>query len=155
MFPSTHICLLLNHSSLKIRRNSLNPYEDIKMQGDGRLSGIAPACYCSFRIQTSSKNTKWATLAKDWPTHSSPPKKKNLNILFTSHNPLHITLRNEQCLKFLLGVCNTKKRGDRSISPFSSKRGNQTAVNAPILNPHWMVLSQYKLLTRFTIHWSV
>jgi hypothetical protein len=25
------------------------------------------------RIQTSLKNTKWAT--KEWPTHSSPPKK--------------------------------------------------------------------------------
>ena len=26
------------------------------------------------RIQASLKNTKWATLAKEWPTHSSPPK---------------------------------------------------------------------------------
>jgi hypothetical protein len=26
------------------------------------------------RIQTSLKNTKWATLAKEWPTNSSPPK---------------------------------------------------------------------------------
>jgi hypothetical protein len=28
------------------------------------------------RIQTSLKNTKWATYAKEWPTHSSKPKKK-------------------------------------------------------------------------------
>jgi hypothetical protein len=28
------------------------------------------------RIQTSLKNTKWATLAKEWPTHSSPLKKE-------------------------------------------------------------------------------
>jgi hypothetical protein len=27
------------------------------------------------RIQTSLKNHKWATKAKEWPTHSSPPKK--------------------------------------------------------------------------------
>ncbi len=27
------------------------------------------------RIQTSLKNRKWATKAKEWPTHSSPPKK--------------------------------------------------------------------------------
>ncbi len=28
------------------------------------------------RIQASlKKTTKWATLAKEWPTHSSPPKK--------------------------------------------------------------------------------
>ncbi len=25
------------------------------------------------RIQTSLKNTKWATQAKEWPTHCSPP----------------------------------------------------------------------------------
>jgi hypothetical protein len=32
-------------------------------------------------------------------------------MLFTSHNPQHITLvpiGNEQCLKLLLGLCNTK-----------------------------------------------
>jgi hypothetical protein len=28
------------------------------------------------RIQTSLKNTKWATEAKEWPIHSSPPPKK-------------------------------------------------------------------------------
>ncbi len=27
------------------------------------------------QIQTSFKNHKWATYAKEWPTHSSPPKK--------------------------------------------------------------------------------
>ncbi len=26
------------------------------------------------RIQTYLKNTKWATYAKEWPTHSSPLK---------------------------------------------------------------------------------
>jgi hypothetical protein len=30
------------------------------------------------RLQTSLKNTKWATYAKEWPTHSSPPKIKNI-----------------------------------------------------------------------------
>jgi hypothetical protein len=30
-------------------------------------------------------------------------------MLFTSHNTPHIPLGNEQCLKLLLGVCNTKK----------------------------------------------
>jgi hypothetical protein len=28
------------------------------------------------RIQTSLKNAKWAIYAKEWPTHSSAPKKK-------------------------------------------------------------------------------
>jgi hypothetical protein len=28
-------------------------------------------------------------------------------MLFTSHNTPHITLGNEQCVKLLLGVCNT------------------------------------------------
>jgi hypothetical protein len=32
-------------------------------------------------------------------------------MLFTSHNIPYITLLNEQCLKLLLGVCNTKKEG--------------------------------------------
>jgi hypothetical protein len=31
-------------------------------------------------------------------------------MLFTSQDTPHITLSNEQCLKLLLGVCNTKKR---------------------------------------------
>ncbi len=35
---------------------------------------------------------------------------------FTSQNTPHITLGNDQCLKFLPGVCNTKKRGDLSLS---------------------------------------
>ncbi len=39
-----------------------------------------------------------------------------LGLLFTSHNTPHITLGNEQCLKILLGVCNTKKRCNLSIS---------------------------------------
>jgi hypothetical protein len=35
---------------------------------------------------------------------------------FTSHDTPNITLGDEQCLKLLLGVCNTKKMGDLSIS---------------------------------------
>jgi hypothetical protein len=31
------------------------------------------------RIQTSLKNHKWATEAKEWPTHSSPPKEKKMS----------------------------------------------------------------------------
>ncbi len=27
-----------------------------------------------IRIQKSLKNTKWATLTKEWPTHYGPPK---------------------------------------------------------------------------------
>jgi hypothetical protein len=33
-------------------------------------------------------------------------------MLFTSHNTPHITLGNDQCLKLLLGVCNTRKKDD-------------------------------------------
>jgi hypothetical protein len=36
-------------------------------------------------------------------------------MLFTSNNTTHITIGNEQYLKLLLGVCNTKKWGDLSI----------------------------------------
>ncbi len=69
-FPSTHICLLLNYSSLHIWRNNFPPYEDLQIS----------------------------------------------YMLFTSHNTPHITLGNEQCLKQLLAVCNTKKTGDLSIT---------------------------------------
>jgi hypothetical protein len=34
------------------------------------------------RIQTSLKNTKWATQAKEWPTHPSPLKKEEERIPF-------------------------------------------------------------------------
>ncbi len=34
------------------------------------------------RIQTPLKNHKWATYAKEWPTHSSPPKKYTKKCLF-------------------------------------------------------------------------
>jgi hypothetical protein len=44
------------------------------------------------------------------------------DMLFTSHNTPHITVGNKQCLKFLLGVCNTKRRGDISIIS-GKKRG--------------------------------
>jgi hypothetical protein len=30
------------------------------------------------RIQTSFKNTKWATQTKEWPAHSSPPKMQKI-----------------------------------------------------------------------------
>ncbi len=36
-------------------------------------------------------------------------------VLLPNNTP-HITLGNEQCLKLILGVCNTKKRGDLTIS---------------------------------------
>jgi hypothetical protein len=45
------------------------------------------------RIQTSLKNTKWATEAKEWPTHSSPAKniqqKKTLHALRISLYAVH------------------------------------------------------------------
>ncbi len=44
---------------------------------------LATAALC-VRIQTSLKNTKWATEAKEWLTHSSPPKKCTRNIFFAS-----------------------------------------------------------------------
>ncbi len=54
--------------------------------GDGRLGWYsAPACYTAalwVPIQTSLKNTNWATQAKEFSTYSSPPKKcekKNIN----------------------------------------------------------------------------
>ncbi len=37
-------------------------------------------------------------------------------MLFTSHNTPPITFGKEQCLKLLHGVCNTKNRGDLSLS---------------------------------------
>jgi hypothetical protein len=43
-------------------------------------------------------------------------QKKIQDTLFTFHKTPHITLGNEQCLKLLLGVCNTKRRGDLSLS---------------------------------------
>jgi hypothetical protein len=40
------------------------------------------------RIQTSLKNHKWATEAKEWPTHSSPPKKyTKKNTLWSGSGP--------------------------------------------------------------------
>ncbi len=47
-----------------------------------------------------------------------PPKEdlQILGILFNSYITPHTTLGNEQCLKLLLGVCNTKQRCDLSIS---------------------------------------
>jgi hypothetical protein len=42
--------------------------------------------------------------------------KKIHDMLSTSHNTPHILLGHEQCLKLLLGVCSTKKRGDLSLS---------------------------------------
>ncbi len=38
------------------------------------------------RTQTSLKNTKWATKAKEWPTHSSPPKICNKYTIFIAVN---------------------------------------------------------------------
>jgi hypothetical protein len=39
-----------------------------------------------------------------------------LCMFFTSHITPHTTLGNEQCLKLLLGVSNTKERGNLSLS---------------------------------------
>jgi hypothetical protein len=44
---------------------------------------------------------------------------------FTSQNSPHITLCNEHCLKLLLGVCNTKTRGDLSLSLTPAKLGHR------------------------------
>jgi hypothetical protein len=35
------------------------------------------------RIQTSLKNPKWATFAKEWPTHSNSPPKKYTKRIFS------------------------------------------------------------------------
>jgi len=50
----------------------------IAKYGDGWLSqgdGLLATAALWVRIQTSVKNTKRETYGKDWPTHSSPPKK--------------------------------------------------------------------------------
>ncbi len=55
----------------------------VAKKGDRWLSGRWVAKLVAYllataalwvRIQTSLKNTNWATQAKEWPTHSSPPK---------------------------------------------------------------------------------
>jgi hypothetical protein len=46
-------------------------------------------------------------------------------MLFTSQTSPHITLGNEQCLKLLLRVCNTKKRGELSFSLGPTNTFNQ------------------------------
>jgi hypothetical protein len=53
---------------------------------------LAAAALC-LRVQASSKNTKWATLAKEWRTHYSPPKKftikrKNMKQYIPQRNSL-------------------------------------------------------------------
>ncbi len=45
------------------------------------------------RIQTSLKNQKWATSAKKWPTHSSPPKKYIEIIVRHADQRLRIRIR--------------------------------------------------------------
>ncbi len=54
-------------STFKVKRLS----EGTK--GDGWL--VAHLLATAVRMQTSLKNTTWATKAKEWPTHSSLPKK--------------------------------------------------------------------------------
>ncbi len=44
--------------------------------GDRLVARLLATAALWVRIQTSLKNTKWATEAKEWPTHSSPPKKE-------------------------------------------------------------------------------
>jgi hypothetical protein len=43
----------------------------------GGLVGSAPACYGSSLGSNTdiSQKYKWATVANEWPIHSSPPKK--------------------------------------------------------------------------------
>ncbi len=43
---------------------------------DKLLARLPATAALWVRIQTSLKNHKWTTEAKEWPTHCSPPKKK-------------------------------------------------------------------------------
>ncbi len=47
------------------------------------------------RIQTSLKNTKWATSAKKWPTHSSPPKNIQKKKLKQNVEPFSLNFSNK------------------------------------------------------------
>ncbi len=44
------------------------------------------------RIQTSLKNHKWATQAKEWPTHSSPPKKYTKKKVLQEEDTNHVLI---------------------------------------------------------------
>jgi hypothetical protein len=44
--------------------------------GDKLLARLPATAALWVRIQTFLKNQKWTTKAKEWPAHSSPPKKK-------------------------------------------------------------------------------
>ncbi len=49
-----------------------------KLVGDGCMARLVARLLATaalwVRIQTYLKHTKWATKAKEWPKHSSPPK---------------------------------------------------------------------------------
>ncbi len=62
------------------------------------------------QIQTSPKNTKWATYAKEWPTHSSRPKKyiKNKIQLYCTFHSMSQTKLNS--VTMLLFISGNKKR---------------------------------------------
>jgi hypothetical protein len=75
-----------------------------------------------------------------WDPRSGIRKKTysgSATLLFTSQNILDITLGNEECLKLLVGVCNTKKRGDLSLSllfsldNLSVSHQDRVVINAP------------------------
>ncbi len=61
-------------------------------------------------------------------------------MLFTSHNAPRITLGNEHCLKLLLGVCNTKKRADLSISLCESHLGKMISL---MIGFHHIIVEQF------------
>jgi hypothetical protein len=76
-------------------------------------------------------------------------------MLFTSQNTSLITLGNNQCLKLLLGVCNTKKRGDLSISLVYPKPCLQVElirINLRLLHPAVEVRSVDGYQVRYSQH---
>jgi hypothetical protein len=64
---------------------------------------LAPAALW-VRIQTSLKNTKWATSAMEWPTHSSPPKK------------ICKKIRTDSCLQISTKIENKKNIREPSLT---------------------------------------
>jgi hypothetical protein len=56
----------------------------VRIQMANLVARLLASAALWVRIQTSLKNTKWATKAKEWPTHSSPPKKYTKTTFFPS-----------------------------------------------------------------------
>ncbi len=71
---------------------------------------------------------------------------KIYDLLLTSHNTPHSTHGNEQCLKLLLGVFNTEKRGDLSLSLWPILQDSMRSVAT--------LESQLKLLSASTLSMS-